>query len=175
MHAPRVQSRVITPCSQMPHRCGRTKAKHTQSTLGAPGPIWFLPRAAKPWQRHRRRRKTSTLVHSVHALCVQSRVFTPWPERPRRCGPTKAKGTQSTLGSPGPFCTSEGRKNMTTTPETSQDINAGSLRACTACAKPSFYSLAPKGPVSAVQPRQNTRNPHLFLQGHLVLPRAAKT
>ena len=157
---------------------------------------------------------------------MQSRVFTPWPQRPRRCGPTKAKHTQSTLGSPGPFGTAEGRKNMTTTPETSLEVNAGSLRACTVCAKPSFHSLAlkaasvqsnlgkthaihtwlsrpiwycrgpqkhdndtgdvargqrwfppcmhcvrkaeflllgPECPVSAVQPRQNSRNPHLVL------------
>ena len=163
------------------------------------------------------------------------RDFTPWPSRPLRCGPTKAKHTQSTLGSPGPFGTAEGRKNMTTTPETSLEVNAGSLRACTACARPRFHSLArnarrcskktyaihtwfsrpiwycrgslkhdddtgdvatgqscstpcmhclrkaeflllgPKCPVGAVQPRQNTRNPLLALQAHLVLPRAAKT
>ena len=157
---------------------------------------------------------------------------------PRRCGPTKAKHTQSTLGSPGPFGTAEGRKNMTTTSETSLEVNAASHRACTACAKPSFYSstpnapsmrskqgethaihtwfsrsiwycrgpqkhdndtrdvargqrwstpcmhcvrkaefllLGPKYPVGAAKPRQNTRNPHLALQGHLVLPRAAKS
>ena len=47
---------------------------------------------------------------------------------------------------PGPFGTAEGRKNMTTTPETSLEVNAGSLRACAACAKPSFYSLAPNTP-----------------------------
>ena len=118
------------------------------------------------------------------------------------------------------------------------EVNAGPQRACTACAKPSFHSLArnapsvqpnqgkthaihtwlsgtiwycrgprkhdndtgdvargqrwstpcmhcvrkaefsllgPKCPVGAVQPRRNIRNPHLALQNHLVLPRAAKT
>ena len=65
---------------------------------------------------------------------------------PCKCGPTKAKHTQSTLGSPDPFGTAEGRKSRTTTPETSLDVNAGSLRACTVCAKPSFYSLARKAP-----------------------------
>ena len=122
--------------------------------------------------------------------------------------------------------------------ETSLEVNAGLHRACTACAKPSLYSLAlkaasvqsnlgkthaihhwlsrpiwycreprihdndtgdvardqrwftpcmhyvrkaelsllsPKCPVGAVQRRQSTRNPHLVLQGHLALPRAAKT
>ena len=174
----------------------------------------------------------------MHALRAQSRVFTPWPRMPCKCGPTKAKHTQSILGSPGPFGTAEGRKNMTTTPESSLEVNAGLLRACTACAKPSLYSLAPiapsvrsnqgkthaihnwfsrpiwycrgprrhdndtgvvtrgqrwftpcihcvhkaeflllgpECPVSAVQPRQNSRNLHLVLQAHLVLPRAAKT
>ena len=62
---------------------------------------------------------------------------------PCKCGPTKAKHTQSTLGSPGPFGTAEGRKNMTTTPETSLEVNAGLLRACDACTMPSFYTLAP--------------------------------
>ena len=178
--------------------------------------------------------------HPVHALHAQSRVFTPWPEMPWpcRCGQTKAKHMQSTLGSPGPFGTAEGSKNMTTTPETSLEVNAGSHRACNACARPRFHSLAFKaasvqsnqgethaihtwlsrpiwycrGPqkhdndtgdvargqrwftpcmhcvrkaeflllglkarVGAVKPRQNTRNPHLALQAHLVLPRAAKT
>ena len=41
--------------------------------------------------------------------------------------------------------------------------------------KAEFLLLDPECPVSAVQPRQNTRNPHLVLQAHLVLPRAAKT
>ena len=153
---------------------------------------------------------------------------------PRWCGQTKAKYTQPTLGSPGPFGTAEGRENMTTTPETSLEVNAGLHRACTACAKPRFHSLArnapsvrsnrgkthaintwlsrpiwhcrgarnhdndtgdvargqrwftpcmhgvrkaefsllcPKCPVGAVEPRQNTCNAHLALQGHLVLPR----
>ena len=40
VHAPRVQSRVFTPRPQMPRRSGQTKAKHTQSTLGSPGPVW---------------------------------------------------------------------------------------------------------------------------------------
>ena len=75
---------------------------------------------------------------------AQSRVFTPWPRMPCKCARTKAKHTQSIVRSPGPFGTAEGRKNMTTTPETSLEVNAGSLRARTACAKPSFYSLALK-------------------------------
>ena len=50
------------------------------------------------------------------------------------------------------FGTAEGRKNMTTTPETSLEVNAGSLRACTACAKQGFYSLDPKA--ALVQPNQ---------------------
>ena len=79
----------------------------------------------------------------MHALRAQSRVFTPRPRMPCKCGPTKAKHTQSTLGSPGPFGTAEGRKNMTTTPETSLEVNAGLLRACDACTMPSFYTLAP--------------------------------
>ena len=33
--------------------------------------------------------------------------------------------TQSTLGSPGPFGTAEGRETMTTTPETSLEVNYG--------------------------------------------------
>ena len=178
------------------------------------------------------------MVHTVHALHAQIRVLTPWPRMPCKCGPTKAKHTQSTFVSPGPFGTAEGRKNMTTTPETSLEVNAGSLRACTACARPSFHFLArnapsvrsyqgkthaihtwfsrtiwycrwprrhdnntgdvargqhwltpcmhcvrkaeislidPKCPVGAVLSRQNTRNPHLVLQDHLVLPRATKT
>ena len=41
----------------------------------------------------------------------------------------------------GPFGTAEGRETMTTTPETSLEVNAGSIRACTACAKPSFHSF----------------------------------
>jgi hypothetical protein len=61
---------------------------------------------------------------------------------PGRCGPTKAKHTQSTLGYPGSFGTAEGRENMTTTPETSLKVNACSLRACTACAKPRFHKMA---------------------------------
>ena len=174
----------------------------------------------------------------MHALRAQSRIFTPWPRMPCKCGPTKAKHTQSILGSPGPFGTAEVRKNMKTTPETSLEVDIDLLRACTACAKTSFYSLAPNTPsvrpnqgktyaihtwlsraiwycrgprkhdndtgdvargqrwftpcmhcvrkaefllldpecpVSAVQPRQNTRNPHLALEAHLLLPRAAKT
>ena len=35
---------------------------------------------------------------------------------------------------------------MTTTPETSLDVNVGLHRACTACAKPRFHSLAPNAP-----------------------------
>ena len=46
----------------------------------------------------------------------------------------------------------EGLENMTTTPETSLEANAGPHRACTAWAKQSFYSLAPK--TALVQPNQ---------------------
>ena len=41
MHAPRIPSQVFTPWPQMPRRCGQTSPKHTQSTLGSPGPIWY--------------------------------------------------------------------------------------------------------------------------------------
>ena len=55
---------------------------------------------------------------------------------------TKAQHTQFALGSLGPFVTAEDLENMTTTPETSLEVNAGPHRACTACARPRFYSLA---------------------------------
>ena len=51
-----------------------------------------------------------------------------------------------------PFGTAEGRETMTTTLETSLEVNAGPHHACTACAKQSFYSLAPKA--ALVQPNQ---------------------
>jgi len=57
-----------------------------------------------------------------------------------------------TPGSLGPFATAEDLENMTTTPETSLEVNAGTHHACTACAKQSFYSLAPKA--ALVQPNQ---------------------
>ena len=88
----------------------------------------------------------------MHALRAQSRVFTPWPQRPRWCSQTKAKHTQFSLGSQGPFGTAECLENMTTTPETSLEVNTGPHHACTACAKQSFYSLAPKA--ALVQPNQ---------------------
>ena len=102
---------------------------------------------------------------------AQSRVFTPWPRMPRRCGQTSAKHTQSTLGSPGPFGTAEGHKNMRMTSEMSLEVNACPNRVRIACAKPSFTLPGPESPVGAVEPRQNTCNAHLALQGHLVLPR----
>ena len=61
----------------------------------------------------------------------------------RQCGQASAKHTQFTLGSLGPFVTAKGLENMTTTPETSLEVNADLHRAQTAWAKPSFYSLAP--------------------------------
>ena len=65
---------------------------------------------------------------------------------------TKAKHTQFALGSLGQFVTAEGLENMTTTPETSPEVNAGPHYACTACAKQTSYSLAPKA--ALVQPNQ---------------------
>ena len=76
---------------------------------------------------------------------------------------TKAKHTQFALGSLGPFVTAEGLENMTTTPETSLEVNAGPHYACTACAKQSFYFLAPKAALVQTKPRQNTLNSHLAL------------
>ena len=46
----------------------------------------------------------------------------------------------------GLFGTAEGRETMTTKPETSIKVNAGSHRARTVYAKPSFQSLAPNAP-----------------------------
>ena len=57
-----------------------------------------------------------------------------------------------TPGSLGPFATAEDLENMTTTPETSLEVNAGPHYACTACTKQSLYSLAPKA--ALVQPNQ---------------------
>ena len=91
-------------------------------------------------------------MRSASDAHAQSRVFTPWPQRPRWCSPTKAKHTQFALGFLGPFVTAEGFENMTTTPETSLEFNAGPHYACTACAKQSSYSLAPKA--ALVQPNQ---------------------
>ena len=86
------------------------------------------------------------MVYSVHALRAQCRVFTPWPPMPCKCGRTKAKHTQSILGSPGPFGTAEGRKTMTSIPETPLEVNTDPHRACIACAKPNFHSLTRNAP-----------------------------
>ena len=61
----------------------------------------------------------------------------------------------------GPFGTAEGRETMTTTPETSLKVNTDPHRAHTACAKPSFYSLAP----NAASVRSNQGKTLAILQG----------
>ena len=84
-------------------------------------------------------------------------------------------GTQSTLGSPGQFVLPRAAKK--------HDNDTGDIARCqrrfTPCMhcvrKAEISLLGPECPVGAVQPRQNTRNPDLALQAHLVLPRAAKT
>ena len=83
---------------------------------------------------------------------MQCLVSTPWPQMPRRCGRTKAKHTQSTIASSGPFDTAEGHETMTTTPYTSLLVNAGPHHARTRYAKPIFSSLASNA--STVRPNQ---------------------
>ena len=63
---------------------------------------------------------------------------------------------------------------MTTTPDTSLDVSADPHRARTACAKPSFYSLAPNAPsVWSNQGKAHAIN--TWLSGaQLALPRATK-
>ena len=86
-----------------------------------------------------------------------------------RCGQTKAKHTQSTLGSPGRFGTAEGRETMRTTQETSLEVNADPHRARIArmnrVGKAEFSLLDPKCLVGAAKLRQITHNPHMALQG----------
>ena len=65
------------------------------------------------------------MVHNMRAPCMQSQVFTPWP----KCLVGEAKPRQNThnpqLALQGLFGTAEGRKTMTTTPESSLEVNTG--------------------------------------------------
>ena len=71
-HAPRIQSQVFAPWPQMPRRCGRTKAKHTQSTIASScrshqfplSPRRCATRAARPSVRMATKRITSSCYHS---------------------------------------------------------------------------------------------------------------
>ena len=63
------------------------------------------------------------MVHNMRAPCMQSQVLTPWP----KCLVGEAKRRPNTrnphLVLQGPFGTAEGRETMTTTPETSLEVN----------------------------------------------------
>ena len=128
----------------MPRRCGHTKEKYTQFTVGSPGPIWHC-------------RGPPNHDNDTEDVARGQQMFKPCTHRVckaeclllgLKCRAGAAKPSQDTrnpdLALQGLFGTAEGRQTMTTTPETSLEVNAGSLRACTACAKQRFHSLALK-------------------------------
>ena len=174
VHVPRVHSRFYTPWPQMPRRCGQTKAKHTQSRPGSPGPIWHCegPR------NHDNDTGDIARDQCWSTSCTHGMYKAEFLLLGPKCRVGAAKPRQNTrnpdLAFQGPSGTAEGRQTMTTTPETSQEINAGPCLARTACAKPSFHSLAPN--VALVQPNQGkTHTIQTSLsRAHLVLPRAVK-
>ena len=174
MHAPRVQSRFFTPWPQMPRRCGQTKAKHTQSRPGSPGPIWHCrgpPNHDNDTGDVARGQCSSTsCMHRVYKakfslLGLECRIGTAKPRQITR---------NPDLALQGPFGTAEGRQTMTTTPETSLEVNARPHHACTACTKPSFHSLASNA--ASVRPNQGKSHAiqTWLSRAHSVLLRAAK-
>ena len=174
MHELHVQSRVFTPRHQMPRRCGETKTKHTQSTPGSPGPIWHC--RGPPSHDNDTGDVTIGQCWSrlfSHRVCkVEFSLLDP---RCRVGVVIQRKNTRnSQLALQGPFGTAEGRPTMTTTTESSLEVNAGPHHARTACAKSIFHSLAP----DAASMRRNqdiTHVIHTWLsRAHLALPRAAK-
>jgi len=173
VHALRMQSQVFASWPQMPHRCGRTKAKHTQSTRCAPAPIWYcrVPRnhnndtedvARGQWW------STSCMHHVCKAelslLVPKCRIGAAEPRQNKR-NPHLA--LQDHLVFAG--C----HKTTTTTPKTSQEVSGGPYRACTTYTKLIFRSLAPNA--ASVRPNQGkTQAIHAWCsRAQLVLPGAA--
>ena len=92
-------------------------------------------------------------------------IFTPWLQMPRRRGQTKAKHTQSTVGSPGLIWHCRGARNHDNDTGVVARGQHWSITRTNRVCKAEFPLLGPHCPVGEAKPRQNTRNPQLALQG----------
>ena len=152
LHESRAQSRVFTPWPQMAASVRPNQGNHEQSRPGSPGPIWHCrgpPNHDNDTGHVARGQCWPTSC--THLVCkAEFSLLGP------KCRVGAAKSRQNTrnpdLALQGPFSTTEGHQTMTTTPETSPEVNAGPPCARIACAKPSFDSLAPYA--ASVRPNQ---------------------
>ena len=146
MRAPCMQSQVFTLWPQMPRRRGQTKAKHTQPTLGSPGPLWHC--------RGPRNHDNDTVdvaggqlwsITCAHRVC-KAKFSLLGPQCPVGEAKPRRSTHNSQLAHQGSFGTAEGRETITTKPKSLLEVNTGLKRARTVYAAPCFHSLAPNAP-----------------------------
>ena len=175
MYAPCMQSRVFTPWPQIPRRNGQTKAKHTQSRPGSPGPIWYCRgppnhdndtkevARGQCWPISCKHRMCKAGFHSLASNAASVR-----PNQGKTHG-------NSHLALQGQFGTTRCRHTMTTTPESSLEINAGPNHARISCAKPSLTPW-PQMPPRCGQTKAKHTAIHTWLsRAHLVLLGSTKS
>ena len=140
-------------------KCPVGEAKPRQNTrnpaVGCPGPLWHC----RGVQNHdsdtgdvaRGQHWSTTCMHSVR----KAEFLLLGPKYPVGAAKPRQNTSNPDLALQGPFGTAVCRQTMTTTPETSLEVNARQHHASIACAKPSFQSLAPNGHDGAAKPRQS--------------------
>ncbi len=104
---------------------GQTKAKHTQSTVGFSGPRWH-----SRWTRIHYNATDGSAKGQLWSLTCTHRVCkAKFALLGPRCLVGEAKPRRNTRNSQlalqGSFGTAEGRETMTTTPESSLEVNNG--------------------------------------------------
>ena len=140
------QRRVFTPWPPMPGRRGQAKVKNPQYTFSSQGPIWHC-RGVRNHDNDTGivARGQHWSITRTHRVCsVMLSLLGP------QCPVGAAKPMQNTRNSQlalqGSFGTAEGRETMTTTPESSLEVNTGPQRARTVYVVSSFHSFAPNAP-----------------------------
>ena len=158
----------------MTRRCGRTKEKHSQSTLGSPGPIWHC-RGPRNHDNDTGDVAGGQLWSITCAHCVCKAKFSLLGPKCRVSVVIQRQNKRNPqLALQGPFGTAKGRQTMTTTTESSLEVNAGPHHARTACAKSSFHSSTPDAALVWLY-KVETNAIHSWLsRAHLALPRAAQ-